>query len=165
MNTRAVRRSNAELQDLLRSLFLEFNKRFFGGTLPEYEVRVILLIAGKTIITLRNGKNRPLPNGNDLYGICLGEEQQILIDSRCTWLQEECVREVLLHEMCHAAVYRISPTSPGADPHGQDFVGELRRLAALGEVWANDQVRYYQTVPLARQAQYPIDAWRAARNG
>jgi hypothetical protein len=120
MNNRAVRRSNAELLDWLRLLFQKFNRQFFGGELPAYEVRVELLIDGKAIIRLRNGKYRQLPAvGNDLYGLCLPEELMILVDSRCSALEDEGVREVLLHEMCHAAVYRNAPTPPKGDPHGQ----------------------------------------------
>ena len=102
MNNRVVRRSNAELLDWLRPLFQKFNRQFFGGELPAYEVRVELLIDGKAIIRLRNGKYRQLPAvGNDLYGLCLAEELMILIDCRCSELEDKGVREVLLHEMCH----------------------------------------------------------------
>ncbi len=158
MNKRPVRRSNVELLDRLRSLFQEFNRQFFGGALPEYEVRVELLIDGKTIIKLRNEKYRQLPSlGNDLSGLCLAEEQLIFIDSRCSMLEDECVREVLLHEMCHAAAYRIAPAPPSSDPHGQEFVAELRRLSAFGEAWAGEEAQNYQTVPPGQQAKCPLD--------
>src|SRR2546425_97407 len=96
MNNRTVYRSNSELLDWLRPLFQEFNSQFFGGDLPAYEVRVELLIDGKAIIRLRNGKYRQLPPlGNDLYGLCLTEDQlMIFIDSRCSALEDEGVREV-----------------------------------------------------------------------
>ena len=133
--------------------------------MPAYEVRVELLIDGKAIIRLRNGKHRQLPTvGNDLYGLCLAEELMILIDSRCSALGDEGVREVLLHEMCHAAVCRNAPTPPKGDPHGQEFVAELSRLAALGEAWAGEEVQYYRTVPPGQQAKVPLDTWRAARS-
>jgi predicted SprT family Zn-dependent metalloprotease len=74
---------------------------------------------------------------------------------------DDGVREVLLHEMCHAAVYRNSRSSPRDDPHGQQFVTELRRLAAFGEVWADEQAEYYLTV---QQTNFPLDAWRLARS-
>jgi hypothetical protein len=164
MNNRAVRRSNAELLDWLRPLFQEFNTQFFGGDLPAYEVRVELLIDGKTIIRLRNGKHRQLPPlGNDLYGLCLAEDQLIFIDSRCSALDDEGVREILLHEMCHAALGRNAPAPPDCDPHGQVFIAELLRLAALGEAWAGEEAQYYRTVPRGERAKVPLDAWRAAR--
>lgn len=164
MNYRAVRRTNAGLSDWLRPRFQEFNRQFFGGELPAYEVRVELLIDGKTIIRLRSGKYRQLPPlGNDLSGLCLAEDQLIFIDSRCSALEDEGVREVLLHEMCHAAVCRNAPAPPDGDPHGQEFLAELRRLAALGEAWAGEEAQYYLTVPPGQQAKIPLEAWRAAR--
>lgn len=165
MNNRAVRRNNAELLDWLRPLFQKFNRQFFAGELPAYEVRVQLLIEGKAIIRLRNGKYRQLPAvGNDLYGLCLAEELIILIDSRCSTLEDEGVREVLLHEMCHAAVCRNASAPPKGDPHGQEFVAELTRLAALGEAWAGEEAQYYRTVPPGQQAKVLLDTWRAARD-
>lgn len=164
MNIRPVRRSNAELLDWLRPLFQEFNTQFFGGELPAYEVRVDLLIDGKIIIRLRNGKGRQLPpRGNDPYGLCLSEDLLIFIDSRCSSLEDDCVREVLLHEMCHAAVSRNAPAPPDGDPHGQEFIAELHKLAALGEAWAAEEAQYYRTVPPDQQSKVPLDAWRAAR--
>jgi SprT-like family len=164
MNNRTAPRSNAELLDWLRPLFQEFNTQFFGGELPTYEVRVELLINGKTIIRLRNGKYRQLPPlGNDLYGLCLAEDRLIFIDSRCSALEDEGVREVLLHEMCHAAVCRNAPAPRDGDPHGQGFIAELLRLAALGEAWAGEEAQYYRTVSPGQQSKVPLDAWRAAR--
>lgn len=77
---------------------------------------------------------------------------------------DDVLREVLLHEMCHAEVYRTLPTLRG-DPHGQEFVTDLRRLVALGELWAGEHAEYYQTVPPDQQTKYPLDAWRRARRG
>jgi len=152
--------------DLLRFLFPQFNRQFFGGELPDYEIRVEPLI-GRTIIIikLRNGKYRPQRLGaNDLYGSCIAEEQLIFIGSQCAALEDEFIREVLLHEMCHAAVSRNAPKPSNGNPHGPEFVAELRRLAALGEAWAGEEAQYYQTVPLDHQAVLPLDAWRTARN-
>ena len=165
MNNRTVRRSNAELLNWLRPAFQEFNRQFFGGELPAYEVRVEFLIDGKAIIQLGNGNYRQLPPlGNDLYGLCLTEDQLIFIDSRCSALEDEGVREVLLHEMCHAAVFRNAPGPSNSDPHGREFVAELLRLAALGEAWADEQAQYYRTVLTGQQAKVPLDSWRTARN-
>jgi hypothetical protein len=161
MNKRAVRRTNAELLEWLQPLFQEFNRRFFDGMLPAYEVRVDLLIDGKTIIRLPSGGHWQLPNfGNDLHGLCLANEHLIIIDSRCSSLEDEWTREVLLHEMCHAAVHRTAPAVAGGDSHGQEFVAELRRLAALGEAWAGQEEMYYRTVPPDHQAKCPLDTWR-----
>ena|SRR5271163_979430 len=95
MKTRAVRRTNAELLNWLRLLFHKFNRQFFGEKLPVYEIRVELLMAGKTMVRLRNGKILLMPRGNDFHGVCLaGDELKILIDSRCATLEDECVREI-----------------------------------------------------------------------
>jgi SprT-like family len=164
MNKRRVRRSNAELLDWLRPRLQQFNRQLFGGELPAYEVRVELLIPRLTIISRRDGSHQQLPPlGNELHGMCLTEDQLIFIDSRCAALEDECVRKVLLHEMCHAAVCRNAPAPIEGDPHGKEFVAELRRLAAVGEAWASEEAEYYETVPLRQRVEVTLDAWRAAR--
>jgi hypothetical protein len=164
MDMRTLRRRDAQLLDWLRLLFREFNAQFFAGELPAYEIRIELLIAGLTIIKLRNGTYRQLPgSGNCLHGLCLPDEQLIFINSECSKMEDDAVREVLLHEMCHAAVYRSSPAPLRGHPHGQDFVAELSRLAALGEVWAAEHAEYYQTVAPDQQTKCPLDTWRLAR--
>lgn len=166
MKTRAVRRSNAELLNWLRPLFPEFNRQFFGEELPAYEIRVDLLMAGKTMILLRNGKLLLVPPGSDLHGLCMaGDELKIFVESRCAMLEDECVREVLLHEMCHASVSRNAPALAKGDPHGKEFIAELRRLAAVGVAWASEEAEYYETVPLSEQAEVTLDDWRAQRAG
>jgi hypothetical protein len=90
-------------------------------------------------------------------------QQLIFIDSRCSALEDERVREVLLYEMCHAAVCRDAPAPPDGDPHGQGFIAELLRLAALGEAWAGEEAQYHRTVPPCQQSKVTLDAWRAAR--
>lgn len=130
MNKRTVRRSNAELLDWLGPLFQEFNRQFFDGELPAYEVRVEALIPGLTIIQRCDGSHHQLPPlGNELRGLCLAQDQLIFVDSRCAALEDECVREVMLHKMWHASVCRNAPALPKGGPHGQEFIAELRRLA------------------------------------
>jgi hypothetical protein len=164
-NLRAIPRSDAELLNRLRALFQQFNYEFFGGAMPSYELRIELLIAGLTIIQLRSGKYHQIPGSGTclLHGLCLPQEQLIFINSECSKMGDDGLREVLLHEMCHAAVYRSIASSPSHDPHGQPFVTELRRLAALGELWADEQAEYYLTVPPEQQTNCPLDAWRSAR--
>jgi hypothetical protein len=163
LRKRKVRRSSVELLNWLRPRFEEFNRQFFGAKLPEYEILIENLIGGLTIIQRRNGKYQRLPDDlkNELYGLCLAEDHRIYIDSICSNLEDEGLREVLLHEMCHAEVYRNAPVPPTGDPHGQEFVAELHRLASLGETWAGEQAQYYRTVPQDQQAKFPLDAWRA----
>lgn len=164
-NIQAVRRTDAELMSRLRTFFQQFNAQFFGSVLPPYELRIELLIAGLPIIQLRSGKYCQIPgSGACLHGLCLPEEQLIFINSECSKMGDDGVREVLLTRCCHAAVYRNSPSFPRDDPHGQQFVTELRRLAAFGEVWADEQAEYYLTVPPGQQTNFPLDAWRLARS-
>jgi hypothetical protein len=163
VHKRAARRTNAQLLEWLRPLFQQFNSHFFSNRLPEYEVRVEALIAGKTLILFRDGKYHRLPEGNDLHGLCLAEEQRIYIDSRCSELNDEFVREVLLHEMCHASIWQNASGVP-SDSHGPEFIAELRRLVAVGEAWAIDQAEYYGTIPPSEQAELPLDVWRAHRD-
>jgi hypothetical protein len=124
--------------------------------LPHYEVRVDALIPGLLIIKRRDGSHIQLPPlGNELHGLCMAEDQLIFIHSGCAALEDECVREVLLHEMCHAAVSRSTGAGPNGNQHGKEFIAELRRLAAVGEAWAGDEAEYYETVPLVQQAEIP----------
>jgi hypothetical protein len=163
-NIGTVRRSDAEQLNRLRALFQQFNAQFFGNLLPAYELRIELLIAGLTIIQLRNGKYYQIPgSGNCLHGLCLPDERLIFIDSACSKLEDAGVREVLLHEMCHAEVYRSSPSFLPGDPHGAQFVAELRRLSVLGEAWSGEHTEYYLSVPPDQQTKHPLDVWRLAR--
>jgi len=164
MNTRAVRRSNLELFEWLRPRFQEFNVQFFDGKLPEYEIRILTLIPG-TLVPLPNAKPRQLPRiGNRPFlGLCVAAHQLIFMGSQCAALKDECVRAVLLHEMCHAEVCRKALLPPIGDPHGAEFLGELDRLANLGEAWAHEQARYYRTLPPNQQARCSLEDWCAAR--
>lgn len=64
-------------------------------------------------------------------GYCLSERKLIRLSPN---LPDDKIREVLLHEMCHIH---------GGPNHGKRFQAELARLAALGEEWANDEIRQY----------------------
>jgi predicted SprT family Zn-dependent metalloprotease len=138
----SLQNSRQEFLDRLRSLFRELNDQFFGAQLPD-EICVHNLNE-KTIIRLPNGQYQaPLPKSFE--GLYLDEHKLILIHPRCEGLDHERVREILLHEMCHAAVCQALPSSARNEvhPHGREFIAELRRLAALGEQWADIQARYY----------------------
>jgi hypothetical protein len=50
------------------------------------------------------------------------------------------VHRVLLHEMVHLKV----EINYGELGHGKRFLQELRRLAKLGESWADEEIKQYQ---------------------
>jgi hypothetical protein len=154
---------NDELRDRLRLWFGEFNAQFFSGKLPEHEIRVEWLGGTPIIVTLRSGRVRPYTPHGSYYGLHIAEENLIYVGSQCATMKDAFIREVLLHEMCHAEVYRNALSPLLGDPHGSEFIAELHRLIALGESWAIDEAEYYQTVPIGLQGNFPLDAWRAAR--
>lgn len=144
--------SGEEFLGWLRSSFRELNEQFFVGQLIQYEIHIQNLNE-KTIIRLPNGQYRPpLPKG--LEGLCLADYRLIFIHSKCEQQDREQVREVLLHEMCHAAVFQALPPGGQKDiePHGKEFIAELRRIAALGEEWADRQARDYGNTSHTRRA-------------
>jgi hypothetical protein len=64
------------------------------------------------------------------------------------------IRSTLLHEMCHIG-------TPG---HGRLFRAKLRRLAALGESWAQRERAYYLRQELRMGARPWIALWEVARD-
>jgi hypothetical protein len=67
-------------------------------------------------------------------GWCISERRLIRLSPS---LPDAQIRKVLLHEMCHI----------GTPDHGKRFQAKLARLAALGEAWANDEIRMYADNP------------------
>jgi hypothetical protein len=59
-----------------------------------------------------------------------------------SWLSVDLERRTLLHEMVHFAVFLAGAREEIA--HGPRFVAELRRIGALGEVWALEQTAEYE---------------------
>jgi len=90
----------------LRRLFERYNRRFWGGKLPGYGVRV--------------GK---VSKAGPFQAYCDRRKKEITIDvpgmDRDT---DRAVREQLLHEMCHAAV---------GGQHDDKFYAEIDRLRRL----------------------------------
>jgi SprT-like family len=157
---------NDELRDRVRRWFGEFDAQFFGGKLPEHEIRVERLTIGQTIyVKLRNGKYRPLRLDRNYGGLHIAEENLIYMGSQHATEKDTFIREILLHEMCHAEVCRKTSAPLSGDRHGPAFVAELDRLAVIGESWAIEQSEYFRTVPARQQDNFPLDAWRSARVG
>jgi hypothetical protein len=100
------------------------NLTHFGGTLPAYECRRW----GPRI------KYGCVVNYRKL-GYCWPPGRVIRVMGM---LPDDQERQVLLHEMCHAA-------TPG-DGHGPRWLAEMRRLAAEhGEAWAADAAQQYES--------------------
>jgi len=95
----------------LQSLFHDLNRQFFRGRLPTYGI-----IYG------------PPPGGpRGCSGLCEPETRTLYVEPSPPTL--DGLRRVLLHEMCHI----------GSLGHGKSFQAELRRLAAAGEAWADQE--------------------------
>lgn len=155
MSRLAQRSGHQEFLDWLRRLFRELNEQFFSGGLPEHQICVDIINRGY-IVALPVGKPIQLPwHGSDLYGWCVPDRRVIIIHSAIL-ADKKLARQTLLHEMCHAKVYQIAgPTSRNADPHGADFIAELRRLAVLGEKWADEQASDCRNAPGSRCRRLP----------
>jgi hypothetical protein len=98
-----------------RRLYIEYNRRYWSGRLPQYRVRRKRL-AG-------------------LHGLTDIRRRTIWLDSR---LQDgELVRQCLLREMCHVAEGRQKIS------HGPIFWKELGRLVSYGERWAAEEREQY----------------------
>ena len=120
MKKRAKRERSGPRRDQanLTTLFEELNRIFFSGRLPPYKVRL-------TSFDTNTGEVQ--------HGECLPEKQTILINSG---LSGEDLRMTLLHEMCHI----------GSIGHGKKFQSKLRRLALMGEDWAEEQRGDYEMI-------------------
>lgn len=101
----------------LSEMFDDFNLEFFNGRLPTYTVR----------------RAAHLGRLHMADGLCDPIQRQIHVQSG---LRPSVERQVLLHEMCHAAI-------PGHAGHGAPFREQLRRLARKGELWALEEVKAY----------------------
>ena len=99
-----------------RRLFAEYNRRYWGGRLPQFHVR----------------QRARIPGG--LEGQCDKPRRTIWLRAD---LPAEALGRALLHEMCHAAERGKSGR------HGKSFLQELRRLATAGEPWATEEAALY----------------------
>ena len=82
-----------------------------------------------------------------------GEYGWIDETTRTIWLSDPTrLRETLLHEMCHIG-------TPG---HGRCFRAKLRRLACLGESWAQAERAYYLREELRLGAWPWMKLWTLA---
>jgi hypothetical protein len=95
-------------------LFSDFNERFFSGRLPTYSVEV--MPSGWEVDTETIGEH-------DGFSLTVRLSESLLAD-------DEALREVLIHEMAHAAVFEISGAGEAA--HGTAFLTELLRLLRAG---------------------------------
>lgn len=99
-------------------LYEELNRRYFRGRLPHYRVRFV---------------RRLFPDSaGTFYGRCDSDRKLILLrHDRAPGAPT--LRQSLLHEMCHI----------GAPGHGKRWQAKMRRLAALGETWAEQEAARY----------------------
>ena len=101
-----------------QQLFHDFNDRYFAGRLPDYRVRVVRQMSCQHQGSLHHfdGECRRRERAITLAG------QTVLGGARLTHTEED-MRQILIHEMAHAATN---------DYHGLKWRGEMRRLAQLG---------------------------------
>ena len=103
-------------------LFDAYNVRFFAGRLPRYRI-------------LRTDKY-----GRGEHGLCRKKQREIHLG---TGLKGAKLKEVLLHEMAHAAT---------RGTHGKPWLAEMLRLAKMGAPTRKDWESYRdpaQTLPFA----------------
>ena len=101
------------------AIYEEFNGRFFGGTLPAYQIQF---------------GNVTRPDGRQKEGHVDRERQAITISARLVFKDQ--VRRGLLHYMTHVFT--------GDGSHDGAFVAKLEQLAREGERWAACQVRQFR---------------------
>jgi len=95
-----------------------------------------------------------LPNFSVRMGPSHGGEYGWIDErTKTIWLSDPTrLRETLLHEMCHIG-------TPG---HGRRFRAKLRRLARMGEPWAQAERAYYLREELRLGAWPWIKLWTLA---
>src|SRR3990172_11956513 len=101
------------------AIYEEFNGRFFGGTLPTYQIQF---------------GNVTRPDGRQKEGHVDRERQAITISARLVFKDQ--VRRGLLHYMTHVFT--------GDGSHDGAFVAKLEQLAREGERGAGGQVRQFR---------------------
>jgi hypothetical protein len=113
----------------LTALFAVLNRTHFGGRLPRYTVRRIPLTVDIMLTRELTGLSL-VPHH---LGYCNARLLEIRIINR---LRPVIEREVLLHEMCHAAT---ADESQAGMQHGPLWRQEMCRLATeCGERWAEE---------------------------
>ena len=91
--------------------FSAFNASYFGGHLPQYEVRVVF--------DLHTVANEPVYRGSVSSGLIRFEERCIYI----RYTDDSSMIETLVHEMAHAAT---------SGDHDERWYKEMRRLQKAG---------------------------------
>jgi len=137
----------------LRDLYAECNVRFWEGRLPAPErapafggdvlARISVRRVGAVSVPMtREVRGLRADGGVSCFGTFRPPTGKIW-PARIRVLSplaDEGERAVLLHEMCHAAVWFSGFHD---EKHGPRFIAELERLAAMGEAWAvEDAARY-----------------------
>lgn len=138
-------------QRALRALYEDFNVQLWDGRLPHAQRQ--LIIGGDPFergISVRRVGVDPFRGTQGLR--CRGKGFTAGLFRRPTeaWPAEIRIvsplgageRRVLLHEMCHAAVWGAGICDEPA--HGPRFIDELERLATLGEAWATEDAARYR---------------------
>jgi hypothetical protein len=95
-------------------LFSKFNARFSDGALPRYRIE---------ILPVEWEKSWGLLGVGDSLRLTIRSSQGLSED-------EKRLREVLIHEMAHAALYDVEVSEE--DCHGWQFLSELLRLLRVG---------------------------------
>jgi hypothetical protein len=105
--------SHCTFSQFLNGKFAEFNRAYFEGLLPKFEVLVC---------------SKPKNFGHEAAGYCLKEEKTILIRDGLGTLS---TLQTLTHEMIHAKLSEAGGRGK-YKIHGPLFLGELKRLRRLG---------------------------------
>lgn len=139
----------------LARLYDELNATFWDGSLPAaIEPRRIGLTAARHVRLRRVGfslRMRYGLGGQPLaHGVCLGlfVPPGLYVPAvirLLSPLSADLERQVLLHEMCHWAVYVAGHHDEVG--HGPQFLAELERLGGRGETWVTEQIARYHADP------------------
>jgi hypothetical protein len=154
VTTAVVRRGRGTARRSLQALYDELNAAFWAGRLPPPQPPGPILYGGPTDtrgVHLRRVGVRLFAGGlRYRHGGRQGRARGLFhppgkfsppMIRVLSQLPTEVEREVLLHEMAHLATWCAGHRDAG---HGAPFIAELERLAALGEVWVQEQVARYR---------------------
>jgi hypothetical protein len=99
------------LSNSFQSLFDSFNRKYFSGTLDNYQVRVVF--------DLHTVALEPIYDGTVSSGLIRFEERQIYI----RYTDADLMQAMLIHEMAHAAT---------SGEHDERWLAEMVRLKIAG---------------------------------